>query len=404
MKKVFLCFLLVSTVFLYGFDSPESDALYENSSQINKTIENWNFFKKEYTSEKDDWYTKANIFIDFLKNKKEFSAKALKVNGEICLLLKDDKTAMFWLERAVKEGYNSAINDLKILKDDILHLSNEIDNFKKNWEASDTEKENFKQLFLKFGKSKNPDDLKLVADFYDTRKYPQREEVWLLKAAKLGHLEAQAVLGGLYLYSEKEHGVQAVNNDFKKAIKWLTKSADKGYSKAQQQLAILFFKGEVVEEDLKKSLHYAKLASAQGEKTATIMVNYFQEQQEQKQASVAKQQEQNNKWANIDISLESGGFISTRLDKYTISLKQTHDLNGKIDYYGSDEDSVQFGSFGSSAHLSAPYGIYSMECIGQKNNKKVFSKSWKNLKINSNYMQITLYGDNTTPYIKRINN
>lgn len=74
-------------------------------------------------------------------------------------------------------------------------------------------------------------------------------------------------LADIYFYG------MGVNVDYKKAVYYYSKAADKGYAVAQYQLGICYSKGLGVEKDYVKAVEYFKLASSNGLKEATDVLN-----------------------------------------------------------------------------------------------------------------------------------
>jgi len=77
---------------------------------------------------------------------------------------------------------------------------------------------------------------------------------------------AQAYLGQLYLYDLK---------DYSKALKWLTKSADKGYSAAQYDLGTMYQSGDGVDVDYKKAFDYYLKSAEQDFEDAQAQLALF---------------------------------------------------------------------------------------------------------------------------------
>lgn len=52
------------------------------------------------------------------------------------------------------------------------------------------------------------------------------------------------------------HGTDLVPQDSKEAVRWLTKAAQEGHSKAQARLGVLYIEGKDVPQDYDKALHW----------------------------------------------------------------------------------------------------------------------------------------------------
>ncbi|MCL2389830.1 MAG: sel1 repeat family protein [Endomicrobia bacterium] len=94
---------------------------------------------------------------------------------------------------------------------------------------------------------------------------------WLMKSAENGFGKAQYVLSKLYF-----EGSETVKQDFDSGLKWLTKSAESGYARAQYNLGVLYYKGG---QSLKKNysealkwLSAAKKAKYTGENIETMII------------------------------------------------------------------------------------------------------------------------------------
>ena len=107
-------------------------------------------------------------------------------------------------------------------------------------------------------------------------------------------------------------------------------------------------------------------------------------------------------WADVSVWVESGGFISLELDRYTVTLKQTNKLNGDYWNFYNETESGKKGFFGSPASFHPPYGIYEISFAGYLKGSKSFARAWGNLRIDSEYIQIRLYGGGRQPEVRRV--
>ena len=87
----------------------------------------------------------------------------------------------------------------------------------------------------------------------------------LIRAADLGHIDAQFQLGIIF------HKGQGVRQDFKEAFEWFERAADQGHPEARCSLALMYLKGEGVNKDLKKAASEFK----QAEKKGCLDASYF---------------------------------------------------------------------------------------------------------------------------------
>lgn len=86
---------------------------------------------------------------------------------------------------------------------------------------------------------------------------------WLSRAGRRGHVEAQWLLGSCYL-----SGV-GVNQDVEEAVEWLTMAAEQGNPDAQTALGGCYAAGLGVEQDVDVAISWYKKAAIQGNKEAT---------------------------------------------------------------------------------------------------------------------------------------
>ena len=84
-----------------------------------------------------------------------------------------------------------------------------------------------------------------------------------LKAAECGEADAQTQLG--MMYSLGRGGVQ---QDYKKAFKWLSKAAEQGHILAQGCLGVAYARGEGVQQDYMKAFELTAKAAEKGNRDA----------------------------------------------------------------------------------------------------------------------------------------
>ena len=80
--------------------------------------------------------------------------------------------------------------------------------------------------------------------------------------AKKGDANAQNNLGLMYVKG------QGVEQDFKEAVKWYQKAADQGNAKAQSNLGVYYYTGQGGEQDFKEALKWCRKAADQGNAAA----------------------------------------------------------------------------------------------------------------------------------------
>jgi len=82
------------------------------------------------------------------------------------------------------------------------------------------------------------------------------------KSAKLGNVNAQYMLGRIYLESDSEH------ENVEKALQWLGKAADNGNALAQYAMGKLYLAGNHVEKDIQKAVELFTKSAEQGNQYA----------------------------------------------------------------------------------------------------------------------------------------
>ena len=85
---------------------------------------------------------------------------------------------------------------------------------------------------------------------------------WYLKAAKVGHAQAQNNLGALYVNGN------GVEKNLSKAIEWYQKAADKGNVYGLTNLAIVYQLGNGVPKDMNKAIELFTIAANKGHSSA----------------------------------------------------------------------------------------------------------------------------------------
>lgn len=86
----------------------------------------------------------------------------------------------------------------------------------------------------------------------------------LIRAAELGHMEAQFLCGHMY-----QHGIAAEQN-VKTALAWYKRAAKQGFLRAQMACAAMYEEGAGTEIDLKRALSWYEQAAKQGDVSAQL--------------------------------------------------------------------------------------------------------------------------------------
>ncbi len=116
---------------------------------------------------------------------------------------------------------------------------------------------------------KDPDEAYKIGNYYfngsDGRIKSYREAVkWYIKAAELGHADAQFKSGDHYYRGS------GVEKDESEAVKWYSKAAEQGHAEAQYNLAICYFAGYGVEKDESEAVKWYRKAAEQGHANAQV--------------------------------------------------------------------------------------------------------------------------------------
>jgi TPR repeat protein len=88
---------------------------------------------------------------------------------------------------------------------------------------------------------------------------------WFRKAAEQGYANAEFELGYMYILG------RGIAQDFKTAAAWFLKAAEQNHSGAQYLLGGMYYQGKGVPQDNTQSYMWYSLASASGDKNATLM-------------------------------------------------------------------------------------------------------------------------------------
>lgn len=123
--------------------------------------------------------------------------------------------------------------------------------------------EQFDKQLIAQAKSGDQDAQYELALLYEKKDEQSPEDVkkavyWMTQSANAGQAQAQRDLG--YYYDAGEF----VEQDFKKAFKYYQLAADQNHAWAQNNLAILYHNGEGVQQSNINALKYYRLSAAQG--------------------------------------------------------------------------------------------------------------------------------------------
>ena len=107
---------------------------------------------------------------------------------------------------------------------------------------------------------------------YDMREEYEEAIEYFLKAADLGYVNAQYVLGWKYHFGD------GIEQDYEEAAKYYQLAADQGHALAQTCIGHCYLSGRGVEQDYAKAFAYFQLAAIQGEETSFYNLGKMYEQ------------------------------------------------------------------------------------------------------------------------------
>jgi len=121
-----------------------------------------------------------------------------------------------------------------------------------------------------------------------------------LKAAKLGHANAQFILGEMYANGE------GVPKDDVEAMRWYRKAAEQGYVTAQFYLGLMYASGEGVPRDRIEAYMWVNLAAVQGQEMAAWIRDRLQLEMTKSEIALA-QARAREWWPSSGSGAPSGG-------------------------------------------------------------------------------------------------
>lgn len=105
----------------------------------------------------------------------------------------------------------------------------------------------------------------LAVDHMDLQNFDEATR-WFRKAADLGFLDAQLMLGSAYDYGK------GVEKDSVEAVRWYRLAADQGNTSAQSIVGGMYLTGDGVEKDIPTGLGWYRKAAENGDIAAKIML------------------------------------------------------------------------------------------------------------------------------------
>lgn len=192
----------------------------------------------------------------------------------IYYLSKGDKNlAMKYLKQAANAGHALAQKKLKTLtnKIDKVTITEEPRKIQKTTLPSKLIKNRqINQQFLdQFVSKKRQQKI----DKKSNKKETKNEEIvsLLRKKALLGDVNAQNDLGVLYSKGN------LISKDIKKALYWIEKAAKSGFIDALNNITVIYIVGDIVKTDYKKAYFYAKQSAQQGNEKGELLVEFLKE-------------------------------------------------------------------------------------------------------------------------------
>ena len=122
-------------------------------------------------------------------------------------------------------------------------------------------------------------DKQFLGQFVSKKRQQKQEEktsdgeiVSLLrKKALLGDVNAQNDLGVLYSKGN------LIPKDIKKALYWIEKAAKNGFVDALNNITVIYIVGDIVKTDYKKAYFYAKQSAKQGSEKGELLVEFLKD-------------------------------------------------------------------------------------------------------------------------------
>ncbi|MCL2063700.1 MAG: sel1 repeat family protein [Candidatus Cloacimonetes bacterium] len=190
------------------------------------------------------------------KKAKQGDIEAQTILGDICFDKFDLKEALYWYEKAAKQGDSKAMVGIA----------------KISFYFSDNDKFDAKaiQWLKKAIKLGNADAMNMLAwNFFTEAETMPKAVYWFKKAANLGNTEAMWHLSDCYFFGE------GTSKNSSLGVYWLTKAAEAGMIEAMHDLANCYRDSKGVEYDTEQAFHWYKKAAELGHSSAKKQVKYF---------------------------------------------------------------------------------------------------------------------------------
>jgi len=118
--------------------------------------------------------------------------------------------------------------------------------------------------------------------FVDEKNNQEEALALLKKAAEKGHGGAATALGRMHL--KQEYGFKK-----KGAVSWFEKGVKAGHTGSYKELAVLYFEGELVKEDLDKAISLVQKGANKGDSSSKRLLNKFLKKQRKNKIKQKKQ-------------------------------------------------------------------------------------------------------------------
>jgi len=124
-------------------------------------------------------------------------------------------------------------------------------------------------------------DLARYLLFIDENKHQEQALVLLTKSAKKGHGGAATALGRMHL--KQQYGLKE-----KGAVSWFEKGVKAEHTGSYKELAVLYFEGKLIDQDLNKAILLVQKGANRGDASSKRLLNKFLKRQKKEQEKQLK--------------------------------------------------------------------------------------------------------------------
>ena len=190
----------------------------------------------------------------------------------------------------------------------------------------------------------------------------------IIQSAENGDLQAQYLLGTLYLYGEqinmekdidyKGGPLRPLRRDWSEAAKWFQKAAEQGHMYSQFQLGYFYEFGKGAEKDYKKAIQWYQKAASQGHEPSRQRMEWVMDLEKQRKRALVKK--------GPFYSLPGGKFLDAiyRNDKEEIE-------DGSLYSWDEIPPSVSMVIFVANKYMYAYQFNWNKCCLPPKNRDKI---------------------------------